>query len=528
MKKTFYVTTPIYYASGQPHIGTAYCTIFADAMARYKRAMGYDVFFLTGTDEHGQKIAEKAKAKGLTPQEYVDDIVSNFKEVWKELEISYDGFIRTTSEPHMETVQKVFKRLLANGDIYKSTYSGWYCTPCESFWTELQVGEEHVCPDCGRPVHLEEEESYFFNIKKYVPQLLEFYKNHPEFVPGGKLDEMINTFIKPGLEDLCITRTNFDWGVKVPGDPKHVVYVWIDALINYLSALGYLQEDDSLFKKFWNEETEIFQLAGREINRFHTIYWPILLFALGLPAPDTVFIHGLLMTRSGVKLGKSLGNAPSPKPLIERYGLDCLRYYDLREVQVGEDGTFTPNQFVDRINADLVNNYGNLVNRTLGMMKKYFDSVIPSYREPKITETIELYPSMKNLTVEYVNQYNKYDITKALAAALKIGDLGNKYIDTTAPWILAKDETKRADLEEVLYTLSEVIRVMSILLSPVLIKKAPLALSFFNIPDELKTMESIDQIGKLSGIKTVIGEPLYPRLDRAIETEFLIKLIDQD
>lgn len=526
MKRTFYITTPIYYASGRIHIGHAYCSIMADIIARYKKDCGYDVYFLTGADEHGQKIAGKAKAENLSPQEYVDKISDSFKANWKDLKIKYDQFIRTSSKKHEECVQKVFERLLAQGDIYKSTYSGWYCTPCESFWTETQVGEEHLCPDCHRPVHKDEEESYFLNVKKYVPQLLKFYEEHPNFVPGGKLEEMINTFIKPGLEDLCITRTSFSWGVPVKSDPKHVVYVWIDALLNYLSALGYLSEDDTLFQKYWSKDTEVLQLAGREINRFHTIYWPILLFALNLRCPDTVYIHGLLLTRSGVKLSKSLGNAPSPQPIIERYGLDALRYYDASEVKFGEDGTFTPNQFIDRINADLVNNYGNLVNRTLGMMSKYTSGIIPMYNEPVLDETKKLLVSLKEDKDCYFSEFDKYNVTKALQYVAKIGDLGNKYIDSTTPWILAKDPSKKKELEEVLYTLCEIIRTMSVLYKPVLVEKAQIALEFYNIPSELQTMDSLNEYGKLGGIQTNTGSPLFPRLDRNTETEFLVKLID--
>lgn len=526
MEKRFYVTTPIYYASGNIHIGHAYCSVLADTIARYKKERGYRVYFLTGADEHGQKIAEKARAAGLEPQQYVDQIAANFQRNWRELKINYDQFIRTSSPRHVEAVQRVFDKLLAQGDIYKSSYEGWYCTPCESFWTDLQVGEEHVCPDCGRPVHRDVEDSYFLNVKKYVPQLLEFYSKHPDFVPGGKLEEMINTFIKPGLENLCITRTTFDWGVPVPSDPQHVVYVWIDALLNYISALGYMSSDDDLFKEFWSDGTEILQFAGREINRFHTIYWPILLFALGLRTPDTVYIHGLLLTRSGVKLSKSLGNAPSPLPLIERYSLDALRYYIIREVQIGEDGTFTPNQFIDRVNADLVNNYGNLTNRTLGMLKKYFDSVIPSVSLAQLSATLDLQQKLAALREDYFRAFDSYNMTEAMAVVSKIGDLGNKYIDSQTPWILAKDPTRAQELAETLYTVVEIIRTMSIFYRPVLVTKADMVLNYLNVPTDLRSMDTLEKFGGLSGINTQLGEPLFPRLDRETETEFLVGLID--
>jgi len=525
-KKTFYISTPIYYASANLHIGHSYCEIITDSIARYKRERGYDVFFLTGADEHGEKIAKNAKLAGKSPKAFVDEIANNFIETWKKLEISNDDFIRTTDERHVALVKKVFTKLFEQGDIYKGHYQGWYCTPDESFWTESQLGPNHTCPECGRPVQLKNEDAYFLNVKKYVPQLLEFYKNHPDFVPGGKLNEMINTFIKPGLEDLCITRTSFSWGVPIDQDPKHVVYVWIDALLNYLSALGYLSDDDTKFKKYWSNDSEIVQFAGREINRFHTIYWPILLFALGLRIPNTIYIHGLLLTRSGVKLSKSLGNAPSPLPLIERYSLDALRYYMIREVPIGDDGTFTPKQFVERTNNDLVNNYGNLLNRSLSMIQKYFQGIVPIYSKPTGELTKKIYNDIQLYVNEYQNQMDSYNITKAADAAMKLVDLGNKYIEDQAPWTLAKSEDKKLELAETMYTLCEILRIGSILLRPFLVEKAPEALSQLNVPPALRKYDSISNIGKLGGVQIHKGEQLFPRLDKDKEMKFLEDLID--
>lgn len=525
MKKTFYITTPIYYASANLHIGHAYCTCVTDIIARYKRERGYDVWYLTGADEHGEKIARNAEKAGLDPQTFVDQIALNFHENWNRLKISNNDFIRTTDERHVELVKKVFTKLVASGDIYLGKYTGWYCTPCESFWTDMQVGEEHVCPDCGRPVHKEEEEAYFLNVKKYIPQLLEFYEKHPDFVPGGKLNEMINTFIKPGLEDLCITRTGLSWGISTSEDPKHVIYVWIDALLNYISALGYMSDDDSLFKKFWNQDTEIVQFAGREINRFHTIYWPILLFALGLRCPDVVYIHGLLLTRGGVKLSKSLGNAPSPLPLIERYGLDALRFYMAREMKIGEDGTFTPKQFVERTNSDLTNNYGNLVNRTVSMIAKYYEGTIPTYAEPVMETTKQLYKDIEMYIADYEKVMDKFDITDGARIAIELIDLGNKFIEVQAPWTLSKNGEDEK-LKETIYVLAEIIRIGSILLRPVLVEKADVALDMIGAKDDLTKYESIHDHNLISGLVTHKGDLLYPRLDKDVEIEYLTKLID--
>lgn len=524
-KKSCYVTTPIYYASGNIHIGHTYCNVCADTIARYKRMMGYDVRFMTGSDEHGEKIQKKALEAGLSPKEYVDKIASSFKEVWKAMNISYDYYVRTTDESHVACVQKVFTKLLEKGDIYLGKYEGWYCTPCESFFTDAQVGEEHLCPDCHRPVHWESEDSYFLNVKKFVPDLMKFYEDHPSFCRKDKLNEMIHTFIKPGLDDLCITRTSFDWGVPIQENPKHIVYVWIDALLNYVSALGYESDDDSLMEKYWGEDAEIVQLAGRDINRFHTIYWPILLMALGLREPDRILVHGLLLTKSGVKLSKSLGNAPSPYPLIERYGVDSLRYYMVREMQFGEDGAFTPTQFVDRLNADLANNYGNLVNRTLSMVHRYFDGVIPTYRTPTSPLTIEMMEKVQEKILEYVSLMDSYDITSGTGKAMELLALGSKYFDDMAPWNLSK-EGKTELLEETLYAACELIRIGSILLSPVMPERTISALDQENVPEGLRSFESTSRVGELGGIRINGLSQLFPRLKKDEEILFLTKLID--
>ncbi|MGG3739526.1 methionine--tRNA ligase [Aeribacillus pallidus] len=519
-KKTFYLTTPIYYPSGNLHIGHAYTTVAGDAMARYKRMRGYDVMFLTGTDEHGQKIQRKAEEKGVTPQQYVDEIVAGIQELWKKLDISYDDFIRTTQERHKKVVEKIFKRLIDQGDIYLDEYEGWYCTPCESFFTERQLVDGN-CPDCGRPVEKVKEESYFFRMSKYVDRLLEYYEKNPQFIqPESRKNEMINNFIKPGLEDLAVSRTTFDWGIKVPGDPKHVIYVWIDALTNYITALGYGTDNEEKFRKYWPADVH---LVGKEIVRFHTIYWPIILMALDLPLPKKVFAHGWLLMKDG-KMSKSKGNVVDPVTLIDRYGLDPLRYYLLREVPFGADGVFTPEGFVERINFDLANDLGNLLNRTIAMMNKYFDGVIPTYTGSQNEFEKDLVRMNEESVKKYEEAMEDMQFSVALSTVWQLISRTNKFIDETQPWILAKDEAKREELGRVMVHLAESLRRIAVLLQPFLTETPKKIFQQLNITDqELMTWESLQSFGRIpEGTKVVgKGEPIFPRLDLNEEVEYI-------
>lgn len=507
MDKKFYITTPIYYPSANFHIGHCYTTIIADSIARYKRLSGYDVFYLTGTDEHGQKIQKKAEEAGVTPQEYVDEIVGNAKDLWKCLDISYDKFIRTTDKEHVECVQKIFKKLYEQGDIYKGEYKGLYCTPCESFWTETQL-VDGKCPDCGREVTEVSEEAYFFKLSKYQDRLVKFYDEHPGFIePESRKNEMLNNFIKPGLEDLCVSRTSFDWGIPVDFDPGHVVYVWIDALSNYISALGYLSDDDSLYKKYWPANLHI---VGKEIVRFHTIIWPIMLMALDIPLPEKVFGHGWLVINGG-KISKSLGNYKDPREYIDSYGVDAVRYFALREVPFGSDGTFSEEALIARTNGDLANVLGNLVNRTIGMVNKYFDGIVTNtnVKEDIDNSLIREATSLKTVVESYMD---KLEVSKALEAIFELLRSCNKYIDETMPWVLAKDESKKDRLSTVLYNLIECIRISSVLLQAFI---PSTCVKIFNqINTDVKDYNSIDEFGGYeSGTKVNKPEVLFQRIE---------------
>ena len=518
----YYITTPIYYPSGKFHIGTAYTTVLAHTIKKYRQMKGFDSYMLTGLDEHGQKIQEVAEKEGKTPQQHIDDMANMAKELWAKMKIEYDDFIRTTESRHTKVVQQIFQKFVDNGDIYKGEYEGWYCTPCETYFTPTQL-VDGKCPDCGREVKKMKEEAYFFNMKKYQDRLIKFYEENPDFIdPVYRKNEIFNSFIKPGVEDLCVTRTSFDWGIKILNDDKHVIYVWLDALTNYITALGYMSEDETKFNKYWPADV---QIVGKDIIRFHAIYWPIFLMALDLPLPKKLLVHGWVLMKDG-KMSKSKGNVIYPETLINKYGLDATKYFLLKILNDGRDGVFTPEDFVELYNSDLCNDLGNLLNRTIGMINKYFGGTIPNKPEKLTDIDKEFENTINNSISNYEKEMDESHVCNALSEIWNIISKSNKYIDATMPWALFKEE-KTQELEDVMYHLVEALRKVAILLKPIMEETSNKIFEQLSINNnDYNNWENINNYPQYNGIKvTEKGEPLFIRLDVEQEVEYLKEII---
>ena len=519
----YYVTTPIYYPSGKFHIGTAYTTVLADMLKRLKVMQGYDSLMLTGVDEHGQKIEDKAKEANMSPKEYVDIQADAAKKLWKTMKIDNDIFMRTTDEYHEKAVQEIFERFLKQGDIYKGEYEGWYCKPCESYFTETQL-VDGKCPDCGREVKKMKEEAYFFNMRKYASRLLEYYNTHPDFIkPEYRKTEMINNFIKPGLEDLCVTRTSFDWGIKVKSDPKHVIYVWLDALTNYITALGYLSDDESMFKKYWPADLHI---VGKDIARFHLIYWPIFLMALDLPIPKTIFVHNWIMMKDG-KMSKSKGNVIYPEQLIEKYGLDATKYFLIREVPSSQDGLFSPEEFVQRYNYDLCNDLSNLLNRTISMVNKYFEGKVPEYNGIQNDVDEDLEKASKDVIDDFTREIDNFEFGNSLKEIWNYISRTNKYIDETSPWALAKEEENIEKLKSCIYHLVANLKEIAILIRPLMKDTSDNMLRQLGMSNNVN-WDTLKEYKDIKDIKVIEkGEPIFMRLKEDEEVEAIKNMMKQ-
>ena len=526
MCKKCYVTTPIYYASSKVQIGNSYTTVACDVYARFNRQMNRKTFYLTGMDEHGQKIEEAAKAAGVSPQEHVDRVAKETNDLWHTMKISHDYFVRTTDKNHEELIQRVFEKMLAKGDIYLGSYTGNYCVSCETFYTKSQLGEGETCPDCGKPTKLVSEESYFLNLKKYANKLLDYINEHPDFIqPETRKNEVVS-FIEAGLEDLCVSRTSFEWGIKVPSNPRHVVYVWVDALFNYLSALNYDTENDELYKEFWLNNNNACHVVGKDILRFHAIYWPIMLMSMDIPINFKLYVHGWILTKEG-KMSKSRGNAVYPMDLINRYGVDSVRYYLAKELPLGNDGLFSYERFIERYNTELANDLGNLVSRSVSMINKYFGGNIPSSNLDETEFDESLKTVANNAIKETINAFNGFRLQDGMNATWQFVRRVNKYIDETAPWVLAKDEALKGKLASVMYHLAESLRVIAILTAPYLVETAPKILYAIGKENEELRLDDLEFGSSFEGVSTNKVDNLFQRLDMEAELKYYENLKQQ-